>query len=92
MRKIYYIKMASRKHCLSESEEQEDEPSAKRAEFEPSQEVLMYNPSFLASERTSLNCPGYTVEELRKIARRLGIMVRGMSKSDLVKAIRARPL
>ena len=83
--------MASKKHCLAEMES-EDEPTSKRTEFEPSQEVLVYNPTCLASERTSLNCPGYTVEELRKIARRLGIAVRGMSKSDLVTAIRTRPL
>ncbi len=78
--------MASRKHCLDEHEE--EEPRSKRTEFEPSQEILVYNPTCLVIERTCLNCPGYTVEELRKIARRLGIVVRGMSKSDLVKAIR----
>ena len=83
--------MASRKHCLAEMES-EDEPRSKRVDFAPSEEVLVYNPTRLASERTSLNCPGYTVEELRKIARRLGITVRGMSKSELVTAIRTRPL
>ena len=83
--------MASKKHCLPEMES-EDEPRSKRGEFDPSAEILLYNPTCLASERTSLNCPGYTVEELRKIARRLGISVRGMSKSDLVTAIRTRPL
>lgn len=84
--------MASRKHCLSESDDGEDEPIAKRSDFDSSQEEVLYNPTCLAFERTCLNCPGYTVEELRKIARRLGIVVRGMSKSDLVKAIRTRPL
>ena len=83
--------MASKKHCLAEMESDE-EPNSKRVDFEPSQDILVYNPTCLASERTSLNCPGYTVEELSKIARRLGIAVRGMSKNELVTAIRTRPL
>lgn len=85
--------MASRKHCLKESETELDSCCKRRCDGNESEgTVLQYNPSYLAVERTSLNCPGYTVEELRKIARRLGISIRGLSKSELVSAIRTQPL
>ena len=80
--------MASRKHCL---EDRELEPERKKNCQLGGDEVLKYNPSFLATQRTSVSCPGYTVDELRAIARRLGIAVRGLSKVELVEAIRQRP-
>jgi hypothetical protein len=86
--------MASRKHCLSEAESELDYQCKRFCHGNDTDEgkVLQYNPSYLAVERISLNCPGYTVEELRKIARQLGISIRGLSKSELVSAIRTQPL
>lgn len=83
--------MASRKHCLDNPELEPERKRSCQLDAPSDDEVLKYNPSFLTAERTSLSSPGYTVDELRSIARRLGISVRGLSKTELVDAIRCRP-
>ncbi len=83
--------MASRKHCR---EDFEVEPKGKRScqlDAPPDDDELKYNPSFLTAERTCPSSPGYTVDELRAIGRRLGIVVRGLTKTELVEAIRSKP-
>lgn len=84
--------MASRKHARPDS----DDYTGKRpcqVEVEDRQgPVLKYNPGFLTQDRTCGACPGYTREELKVIAKSLGIKTRGMTKAELVKAIRACPL
>lgn len=85
--------MASRKHCRVDEDESID--ASKRVcppHATDDQAALKYNPSFVTESRTSIKDPGYKVDELRLIARRLGLNPKGMSKVELVAAIRACPL
>ena len=86
--------MASRKHCrVDEDEEMTDFGKRVCPPHAPDdQAALKYNPSFVTESRTSIKDPGYKVDELRLIARRLGLNPKGMSKVELVAAIRACPL
>ena len=83
---------ASRKHARFEPEDLQEDKRCRHDDTSSTEvPILKYNPSFITDHRTCPTSPGYTVEELRKIARKLGIMPKGMSKMELVAAIRTKP-
>ena len=85
--------MTSRKHCRIDEEEEVVDASKRVCSLDGDEQApLRYNPSFVTEQRTCTKLPGYTVDELRKIARIFGLNPKGMSKVELVSAIRACPL
>ena len=85
--------MTSRKHCRIDEEEEVIDASKRACSLDGDEQApLRYNPSFVTEHRTCTKLPGYTVDELRKIARIFGLNPKGMSKVELVSAIRTCPL
>ena len=85
--------MTSRKHCRIDDEEEVVDASKRVCSLDGDEHgPLEYNPSFVTEHRTCTKLPGYTVDELRKIARIFGLNPKGMSKVELVSAIRTCPL